>query len=88
MLLDMLPDACAAPRSSAEYFDGLRALMASQTRRLYAVARGTLRKLCALIDAEARAIRAQEGSSMVDMAQGGTLRTLLELLSSCLELPT
>ena len=88
MLLSMLPGACGSPRSSMEYFELLRGMMAADSRKLYAVACGALRQLCNLIDLEARRIRAQEASQMVDMAQGSVLKTLLEILQSLLELPT
>uniref|UniRef100_A0A7S3AUZ1 E3 ubiquitin ligase UBR4 C-terminal domain-containing protein n=1 Tax=Haptolina ericina TaxID=156174 RepID=A0A7S3AUZ1_9EUKA len=84
----MLPGACGSPRSSMEYFELLRGMMAADSRKLYAVACGALRQLCNLIDLEARRIRAQEASQMVDMAQGSVLKTLLEILQSLLELPT
>ena len=88
MLLSMLPGACATPTCSAEFFELLRGMMAAESRKLYVVARGTLRQLCSLIDVEARRICAQEGSHMVDMAQGSALKTLLDILQSLLEIPT
>lgn len=88
ILLGMLPGACASPRSSAEYFDLLRGLMTSPSRKLYMVAHGSLSLFCTLIHQEAQRIREQEKSSMVDMAQGFALKTILDLLGSLLELPT
>ena len=89
MLLALLPRACAAPGSTAaEYFGLLKRLMAPAERRLYLCARGLLGVLSEAIGAEARALRASEATGMVDMSHGCTLRTLVELLQSALELPT
>ena len=89
MLVGLLPRACAAScAASCEYFELLRKLMASREHRLYLAARGLLADLCALIGAEARRVRLQEDSAMVDMSQGYVLKVLVEMLASLLELPT
>ena len=45
-------------------------------------------QLCGLIGEEASRLREQEGSCMIDMAQGQMLKTLVEILHSLVELPT
>ncbi|EOD21681.1 hypothetical protein EMIHUDRAFT_207692 [Emiliania huxleyi CCMP1516] len=75
--------------ASAEYFELLRGLAAPASRRLFLVARGTLPHLVALVDEEARAVRAvEEADGVLDLLQGRTLRALVELLASLVEPPT
>ena len=89
MLVGLLPRACAAScAASSEYFELLRKLMASREHRLYLAARGLLADLCALIGDEARRVRLQEDSAMVDMSQGYVLKVLVEMLASLLDLAT
>ena len=88
LLIGLLPAVVASPRCAPEFFELLRHLMAPESHRLYLVARGLLRELCKLIGAEARRLREQEDSCMVDMMQGSMLKNLVEILSSLVELPT
>ena len=88
LIIELLPAAVCAPRCADAYFELLQHLMRPESRRLYLVARGLLGTLCGLIGAEARRLRQQEDSAMVDMAQGAMLKTLVELLHSFVSLPT
>jgi len=88
MLIGILPRATMREKASSEYFELLRSLMAPDDVRLFLVARGLLSQLCNLIGEEARRVRSQEESCMVDLSQGLVLKTLIELLQSLLELPT
>jgi E3 ubiquitin-protein ligase UBR4 len=86
---ELLPEILAYGENSAEFFSLFRKLIEPTEHKLYLTVKGFLPQLCQLISKEISTIQALEGGfTVTDLSQGYALKTLVDILSSFLDIPT